>query len=311
MSEPLHGLVLDSLVPDIELEAEAAARLGAQLVRWDGTDEQLADAAFVLHVRTRVDEALLARLPRLRAIGRFGTGLDSVDLDAAARHGIPVIGVPDYCSREVAQHAVALALAVARGVASLGPLAPATAWDGLLRAPALGAEGPVGIVGFGAIGAAAAGMFAGLGFDVLVHTRRGDVDLAAHGYEAATLDELLTRCEIVSLHSALDAGTRHMIGREQLALMGPAAILVNTSRAGLVDPAALVHALDEGRLRGAGLDAFEGEDGATLWELLGDRRLNVVTTPHIAWCSPRSLARLRTEAVTRTVEAARAAAAAT
>jgi len=302
----LDGLVIDSLQPDIEIETEVAAAHGARLRRWDGSPSQLAEADFVLHVRTRLDAEFLAALTRCRVIGRFGTGLDSVDLEAARNLGMDVVGVPDYATEQVAQHALALALAVGRGLGSLGGHPPRDAWRKLTQVPALGISGPVGIVGFGAIGAAAARMFGGLGFEVIVHTvPAADETIRDMGFEpVGDLDSLLAHSEVVSLHAALGPSTRHLLGSAQLALLPANAIVVNTGRAGLVDPEALIDSLERGHLRGAGIDAFEGDDGARLWQMLIERpELNVVTTPHIAWCSPASIDRLRREAVLRVMTA--------
>jgi D-3-phosphoglycerate dehydrogenase len=306
MAEPrLTGLVLDSVAADLEVEREEAERVGATVDWWAGDDASLASADFVLHVRRRVDAELIARLTSCRAIGRYGTGLDSVELDAARARGIPVVGISDYATDEVADHALALALAVARGVAlpwdGLGDV-----WRRLGDAPALGLMGPIGVVGGGAIGMAVADRFAALGHDVLVASRRPLAAGVAPAVRRASIDELLAAAEVVSLHVALTPETRGMIGPRELGLMRPDAILVNTARAGLVDGPALVEALRTGRLRGAGLDAFEGDDGAALWTALHGSELNVVLTPHIGWYSPASAWRLRTLAVRDTVAAARA-----
>ncbi|MDP9225797.1 MAG: C-terminal binding protein [Actinomycetota bacterium] len=299
----MRGLILDSLVRDIDEELKAARVAGdCSLDRWSGSNDELANADFVLHVKTVIDAAMIDRLTRCRAIGRFGTGLDTVDAVAAAARGIVVVGVPDYATAEVAQHAVALALAVARGLGRLTTTHPKEAWS-LLLGSAVDLTGPVGIVGFGAIGRRAAELFAGLGFEVIVSTRQVDFVEKA-GLTACPIDELLERAQIVSLHTALVPETRKLINSERLRRMRPDAILVNTARGALVESMALIEALRHGRIFGAGLDVYEPGD-VDWWELLRSSKLNVVLTPHVAWYAPSSIKRLRANAVNRTIDAAR------
>jgi D-3-phosphoglycerate dehydrogenase len=302
----MHGLILDSLLPEIEQEVDAARSEGGCTVsRWSGDPVELATTDFVLHVRTRVDAEMIGRLTRCRAIGRFGTGLDTVDLDAAQARGIPVVGVPDYGSDEVAQHAVMLALAVGRGLGRLGAVHPSRAWSQLTVGRSIGLAGPVGIVGFGPIGERASQLFRGLGFNVLVATRRPR-SVEEGGPNFCTLDELLERSEIVSLHLPLVQETRHLVDAARLRQMRPDGILVNTGRGGLVDSAALLAALSDGLIRGAGLDVYESDSGTDWWEAFRAPGLNVVLTPHVAWYSPQSVRRLREQAVRRTIAVARA-----
>lgn len=300
----LRGLILDSLLPEIDAEVATALRHDAILSRWTGSDEDLAEADFVLHVRTIVDAEMIDRLTRCVAIGRFGTGLDTVDEVTAAERGITVVRVADYATHEVAQHAVALALGVARGLESFSRIHPRDAWPHLSSTPHLGIRGPIGIVGFGQIGRRVAALFRGLDLEVRVATRDG-VALFGSGLVHQHLDELVAECEVVSLHTALVPETRHLMSRERLRRMRSDAILVNTGRGPLVDSRALVEALTEGVIRGAGLDVYEADGDVDWWEVFRGLPVNVLLTPHIAWYSPDSLARLRAEAVRRTVEAAR------
>lgn len=299
-----RGLILDSLLPEIDAEVGIALRHGAILSRWAGSDEDLADADFILHVRTVVDAGMISRLTRCAAIGRFGTGLDTVDVAAAAGRDITVVRVPDYATHEVAQHAVALALGVARGLGTFSRIHPRDAWSHLSSTPRLGIRGPVGIVGFGQIGRHVAALFQGLDLEVRVATR-DRVALVGSGLLHQQLDQLVAECEVVSLHTALVPETRHLMSMERLRRMRSDAILVNTGRGPLVDSRALVEALTEGVIRGAGLDVYEADGDVDWWEVFRGLPVNVLLTPHIAWYSPDSLARLREEAVRRTVEAAR------
>jgi D-3-phosphoglycerate dehydrogenase len=299
----VHGIVLDSLFSDLDRELEVARAEGHSLARWSGGNAELATADFALHVRTAVDATMISRLGRCRAIGRFGTGLDTVDLGAASAREIAVVGVPDYASDEVAQHAVMLALAASRGVAYLGRTPPRSAWDRLLAGPVIGITGPVGIVGYGHIGRRAAAMFQGLGLEVIVATRNPPPRVE-NGIIFCALDELLGASEVVSLHTALVPETHHLIDATKFDRMRPDAVLVNTARGALVDPGALIEALRSNQIRGAGLDVFETSTDTDWWEQLRADDLNVVMTPHIAWFSNRSVDRLRRECVQRTIAAA-------
>jgi D-3-phosphoglycerate dehydrogenase len=298
----VRGLVLDSPIDDLELERAVAAERGAALERWSGDPEALGQADFVLHVKTHVDRELLGHLRRGAVVARYGTGLDTVDRPAAAARDIAVVGVRDYATAEVAQHAVALALAVARGLGLPAPADPASAWNDVSERP-FGLAGPVGIVGLGTIGCATAVLFTRFGLEVMASARRRSAADGLVGVRLVSLDRLLAECELVSLHVALTQETHHLLDARRLAQMRREAILVNTARAGLVDGPSLLAALRAGRLRGAGLDAFEGPAGAELWRALDRESFNVVRTPHVGWYSRRSLERLRRRAVEEAITA--------
>jgi D-3-phosphoglycerate dehydrogenase / 2-oxoglutarate reductase len=236
---------------------------------------------------------VLDALPRCRLVVRYGVGVDNVDVEAAAARGVWVANVPDYGRDEVADHTLALALAVLRGVVALDRSVREGHWDleaarPLRRLSAL----TYGVVGCGAIGTAMAGRAAGLGMRVLGY----DVPRvrSAPPIERVPLDELLSSSDVVSLHAALTPATRHLLGAEALRRMRPSAFLVNTARGGLVDAAALLAALDAGELAGAALDVLEGEPPDELgWRLA--RHPKVVMTPHAAWYSEEAFHTLKTE----------------
>src|SRR4051794_37852046 len=187
-------------------------------------------------------------LPNLRAIVTGSIGYDHVDVDAAAARGIWVCNVPDYCVDEVADHTLALLLALLRGVVALDRDAHAGGWDALAAGPLRTLAGLcVGIVGHGRIGSAVGRRLGGRGCGLLVH------DIRDVGVPLVPLDELLERSEAVTLHTPLTAATRGLVGAEQIARMRPGALLVNTARGQLVDLEALAEALRDGRLGGAAL----------------------------------------------------------
>jgi D-3-phosphoglycerate dehydrogenase / 2-oxoglutarate reductase len=235
----------------------------------------------------------LDALPRCRLVVRYGVGVDNVDVEAAAARGVWVANVPDYGRDEVADHTLALALAVLRGVVVLDRSVREGSWD-LEAARPLRRLGTLtyGVVGCGAIGTAVAGRAAGLGMRVLgydVPQVRSEPPI-----ERVPLEELLSSSDVVSLHAALTPETHHLLGAAALGRMRPSAFLVNTARGGLVDAAALLAALDAGELAGAALDVLEGEPPDELgWRLA--RHPKVVMTPHAAWYSEEAFHTLKTE----------------
>jgi D-3-phosphoglycerate dehydrogenase len=254
---------------------------------------QAGDADVLINQYVPITAEALDALPRCRLVVRYGVGVDNVDVEAAAARGVWVANVPDYGRDEVADHTLALALAVLRGVVALDRSVREGTWD-------LEAARPLrrlstltyGVVGCGAIGTAVAGRAAGLGMRVLGY----DVPQvrSAPPIERVPLEALLSSSDVVSLHAALTPDTHHLIGAAALGRMRPSAFLVNTARGGLVDAAALLAALDAGELAGAALDVLEGEPPDELgWRLA--RHPKVVMTPHAAWYSEEAFHTLKTE----------------
>ena len=237
--------------------------------------EVQADA--ILAGQNRIDAAVLDASPRLRIVARHGVGVDSVDVPAAAARGIIVTRAPGSNSRAVAEHAMALILALAK---DLRPLA-ATVADGGWRADV----GPtrdlvglrLGLVGYGSIGQAVGALGAAFGMEVAACHPSGTMDL----------DSLLRRSDVLSLHCPLTPETRHMIGAAELAAVPRGAIAVNTARGGLIDEAALLAALESGQLAAAGLDVFEREPPGAEEALR--RHPRVIATPHIAGSTPHAM----------------------
>jgi D-3-phosphoglycerate dehydrogenase len=271
---------------------QVVARTADDYLRLGGA----ADALLVQYgdVGRRVFEGL----SRLRLLVRYGVGVDGIDLAAATARGIPVVNVPDYGTDEVANHAVALLLALARKLPRLDRQVRAGGWDVFVVQPVHRLAGrTVGIVGCGRIGRAVARKLAGFDVRLLVH----DPYLAElpPGVTPVSLEELLAASDYVTVHCPLTAGTRHLIGRAALARMKPTAVLVNTARGGIVDGAALVEALEAGRLAGAGLDVTEDEPLGPAHAL---RRLDqVIVTPHAAWYSEEGRSDLKRRVAEETV----------
>ena len=232
-------------------------------------------------------------LPELKVIGRYGVGVDTIDLDAAEARGIMVVNVPDYGTQSVADHAIALAISVARNLPALDALARKSRMDLASAMPIHQfVDQTFGVLGFGAIGRACAEKARGLGFttqvcDVMLPEGTTEVD----GFTVVSQDELLATSDIISIHVPLIAATKHLFNDGTFAKMKDGAIVVNTARGGVIDTDALVRAVESGKLRGAGLDVLEAEPipaGHPVTTL--DR---VILTPHAAYYSEESYFQLK------------------
>lgn len=232
--------------------------------------------------------------PQLAVLAQAGTGLvvragigyDNVDVAAADGCGIAVANVPDYCVHEVADHTLLLLLAATRRLVTLRQLGRA-AWDVAGRLPPVHriAGRTLGVVGLGRIGRQVARRGAAFGFTVIAHDPVvADEAFAAAGATSASLDDLFDRSDAVTLHCPLTAATHHIVDDARLTRMRPGAVLVNTSRGGLVDLDAVRRAIDDGRLGAVALDVLDGEPDAPLGHPLLQHP-NALVTPHVAWYS--------------------------
>jgi D-3-phosphoglycerate dehydrogenase len=227
----------------------------------------------------------LARLPELRVIATPSVGFDHLDVDAATRRGVWVCNVPDYCVDEMADHALALLLALVRGVVELDRNVRGGVWDHEIAGPLRRiADVRLGVIGFGRIGRALAARARALGMDVTAYDPLvSDHEIAAAEVRPATLDELLTGCDAISVHAPLTPETRGLIGAEEVARLPTGALVVNASRAGLVDTDALLRALDDGHLAGVALDVLDVEPPTAGAPAPAAPRL--VVNPHAGWYS--------------------------
>jgi D-3-phosphoglycerate dehydrogenase len=242
---------------------------------------------------------VLRALPACRVVGRYGVGLDTIDLGTAAELGIRVVNVPDYCTDEVADHALGLILALTRGIVPLDRGVHAGTWDFRLAGRVRRSSSQrLGVIGLGRIGSALAHRARAMGYDVLGTDPRGPLD---SGVRTVPLEVLLTTSDVVSIHAPLDSTTRHLIDARTLAWMRPTAILVNTSRGGLVDHDALVDALRARALAGAALDVLEREPIPADDPLIG--MPNVVLSPHAAFYSEESLVEMKQKVSQRVLAA--------
>ncbi len=237
---------------------------------------------------TRIGAAELAQLPRLRAVATASTGHDHLDVAALAAAGVWASNVTGYCDDEVAEHALAFAVDLLRGVTLLDRDVRRGGWDVMHNPPRRIEGARLGIAGFGRIGRVVARRARGLGMQVAAYDPVvPHLAIQAEDVEPARdLEELLSRADVVSLHVPLSDRTRGMIGADQLAAMQPGSFLVNCARSGLIDHAALAVALQSGHLGGAALDVLPTEPPAADEPVLAWP--NTIINPHAAWYSPDS-----------------------
>lgn len=260
--------------------------------------ERAEGAAALLTNKTPLPAAVLSRLPELRYIGVLATGYNVVDVAFAEKRGIVVTNVPDYSTYSVAQLAFALLLELCNQVQVHNAAVHAGEWTSspdfcFAKTPLAELYGKTfGIIGFGAIGRQAARIAAAFGMRV-VTVNRGKRYPEEPEYLA--LNELLAQSDVVSLHCPLTPETAGLINKETLRRMKPTALLINTSRGGLVVERDLADALNEGRIAGAGLDVLSVEPPPADNPLLSAR--NCIITPHIAWATREARVRLMTAAV--------------
>ena len=258
------------------------------------------DAEVVLTNKTILDGFILNLLPKLKYIGVLATGYNVVDLDVARQRGIVVTNIPAYSTQSVAQMAIAHLLNITQRVAHYAHEVHNGVWSAqpdfcYWNTPLIELAGKkIGIVGFGNTGQATAQIAEALGMEVWVYTSKPKKSLPKK-YQKVTLNELFSACDVVSLHCPLTAENKEMVNSFRLSLMKQGAILINTSRGGLIDEKALEQALLSGKLLGAGLDVLASEpvpNGNPLLKLK-----NCFITPHIAWATRESRMRLMNQAV--------------
>src|SRR6201984_1142571 len=253
--------VTDSPFPSLAPAKAALARFDPELrmAKSASADDILAvarDADAILVTYAKLPGDLLQQLTRCKAIGRFGLGVDNIDISAAAELGIAVTYVPDYCMHEVSDHAMALLLALARKIRLANKLVHAGRWEMPAVVPIHRLAGRVlGLVGFGNIPRALAPKAKAFGLRVVTHDPYAPQQaLATAGVEGVSFDRLLEISDFVSIHAPLMPATRGLFNADVFAKMKTGALLINTARGPLVDEDALVSALDSGRLGGAALD---------------------------------------------------------
>jgi D-3-phosphoglycerate dehydrogenase len=291
----------------LSVEERVLQAVGARLLpAVTGSEEEIVqlapEADAILTCWKRVPAAALDAAPRCRIVSRYGIGLDNIPVAHATDLGILVTNVPDFCLDEVADHALALLLACARGIVGFSRATRAGQWipaEGR-RLPRLRGQ-TLGLIGYGAIARNLAPKAAALGLHILAYTPRiASDEVAPYGRGTRHLDEVLRSADYLSIHAPLTSETRGMIGERELRLMKPTAYLINTARGAIVNEAALMRALREGWIAGAALDvlAVEPPDPASPLLALD----NVIVTPHVAFASAASIEDLRARAAVRVAQ---------
>ena len=236
--------------------------------------------------------------PELKTVAVVATGLNNIDKDAAKDHSVTVMNVTNYGRSTVAQHTMALILALATRVVDYDKDVRAGRWGQssmfcLMDHPIMELEGrTLGVVGYGDLGQGVVERAKAFGMNIVLGARPGQATGEVDGYPRIPLDELLPKVDVLSLHCLLTDDTRNMIGARELKMMKKEALLINTSRGGLVDEQALADALRAGTIGGAGFDVLTEEPPRNGNALLADDIPNLIVTPHSAWASREARQRI-------------------
>ena len=293
MNEPYLAVITDCEFASFDPERKELAGV-AELRKYTCKSEEevisvAAEADALLIQYAPITRRVIDTLAKCRVIGRYGIGVDMIDLDAATQRGIPVVNVPYYCVEEVSDHTLALMLAASRRILLLHRSIAEGRWHYSVAAPVFRIRDiTVGLVAFGKIARRVAEKLRAFGCRIIATDPYADAQTAlALGVELVDMKTLLKESDIISIHAPLTKQTHHLFDREAFTRMKSTAWIVNTSRGAVVDESALEHALDEGAIAGAALDVLEEEPISKYNTLIG--RDNVVLTPHCAFYSVASL----------------------
>ena len=279
----------------IEEEKKEFGRIAAELILAQIEEEEelirvCTDADGLLNQYALLTRKVLETLPKCKVISRYGVGVDSVDLKAATDLGIIVANVPDYCTDEVANQTIAMILTLIRKTAFFDRKVKSGEWDFHLGIPIYRTKGKtLGLIGCGKIGLEVAKRISAFGVKVM--TFDPYLEKAPEGIELKDFDSVLKESNFISVHCPLNNSTRHLIGEKEFRKMEKKPLLINTSRGPIIDEKALIHALREGILSGAGLDVLETEPPDSQNPLL--RMENVVLSPHVGFYSEESISELK------------------
>lgn len=296
--------VTDTLWPDLEIEREILAEVGAEVILSSGGNpEDIClegkDCDAILVNKTPMTRHNISLLEKCKIIVRFGIGVNEIDIPAATERGITVCNVPDYCQSESADHTIALLLGISRKMHILSNQTKAGVWDASVAKNVPRNHGKIiGLIGCGSTGRMVAERAQAFGMRVVAY----DPNLPDSVFTSNDIkryhrvEELLAVCDFVSLHLPLTPLTEGIINAKTLACMKPTAYLINISRGALINEDDLYDALANGRLAGAGLDVLSKEPPSGINKLAN--LPNVIITPHAAWNSEEALPELRTKAAT-------------
>jgi len=301
-------MVTDYAWEDLEIERKILSTINASLVTaHSGTEDELVElAAGVDGIFTNwkpVTRKIIANARKCKAIVRYGVGLDNIDVQYATEMGILVANVPGYCLEEVSDHALALLFALARKITLFDRAAKSGIYDLRVGPPFYRLRGKtLGLVGFGKIGSLVCRKAMGLGLEVIAFHRTARFNSAKdEAIETVSFPELLRRSDYISIHAPLTFETHHLFNLAALQQMKSTAFLINTARGDIVDSKALLQALDDGLIAGAGLDVLPEEPPDTHDPLLLHPK--TIVTPHAAFNSVESLQELRSTAAAEMLDA--------
>ncbi len=300
-------LVIDSVTekhfPEQNIEAEVLSDYQVSLVHIASAAELTSEVLDNISIiilwacipAIQFDDEVFERMPNCKTIIKAAVGYDNVDLDAAKRRGIEVYNTPDYGTEEVADHSIALMLACLRNLTQANDHVKSGAWDWSVVKPLKRIRGQkLGIIGFGRIGIAMAKRAEVFGLDIRFYDPflASGVD-KSHGVKRCeTLEDLLADSDIISIHCSLNPSSEHLLNKQTLCALKTGAVVVNTARGGIIESAALVEALTNGKVAAAGLDVAENEPNIAPQLLKMD---NVILTPHCAFYSEEAFTELRTK----------------
>ena len=284
---------------DLQMETFKKHKLEVEVLKTDGmeSDEAMQLLAkgdvIMMGAHQPLTAAMLTKLPKLKMVSVTGVGFDKVDIAAVSARGIWVSNTPDYGMDEVSNHAVMMLLVLARGFAETNVAVSHGTWDPLVIRPLHRLAGQtVGIIGLGRIGKTAGRKLRGLGLKVIAYDPHIPSWEFAYGEATSvSLETLLRHSDYISLHAPHNAETDQIINHDSLGLMKPSACLINTARGGLVDESALLDALNNGKIRAAGLDVLTIEPPPMAHPVLGAllKHPRAYITPHIAYYSEEGL----------------------
>ena len=291
-------VITDCDFPDIKNEMKILESFSYVELCQCRTEEDVikaaADADALIVQYAPITKKVINKLGKCKVIARYGIGVDMVDINAASEKGIYVVNVPDYCQDEVADHTCALILTMARKITLLNSNVKKHRWELDSVKPVIPFRKAVlGLVAFGSIAKNVARRMKAFGVEIVVYDpfiKESDID--EYQVKRADLKQLLEMSDIVSLHAPLNDKTRHMISYKEFELLKETAIVINTSRGGLINTEALTDALKNKKIAGAGIDVLENEPPSDELELLGLE--NAVITPHASFYSETSIGVLQT-----------------
>jgi D-3-phosphoglycerate dehydrogenase len=279
----------------IREEKEEFDRMGAELILAQVREEEELirvgkEADGLINQYALLTRRVFENLPKCKVVARYGVGVDSIDLRAATDLGIIIANVPDYCIDEVASHAVAMMLTLTRKTAFFDRKVKSSQWDFRQGTPIHRIQGKtLGLIGCGKIGFEVAKRISAFGVKVMAFDPY--IQRTGEKIELTDLETVLRKSDFISIHCPLNDSTQHLIGEQEFKKMERKPLLINTSRGPIVNEKALIQALEEGRISGAGLDVLETEPPDSKNPML--KMENVIFSPHVGFYSEESISELK------------------